>query len=200
MTPSGNPASRVCAIILAAGASSRMGRPKLDLEVDGAPMLRRVVDAALASRCDDVVVVLGTYADRYASLLDDLPVVLVANPNPAEGMGSSIRCGMRAVPPDTDLVVILLGDQPRVPPAVIDRVIELSRQRDGLAVASAYRGVIGPPAVFPSTMFDDLRALAGDRGARSVLEAHRPNLVTTPLDDDVALDIDTPSDLSRSSS
>ena len=192
-----NRASRITAIVLAAGTSSRMGRPKLDIAIDGAPMLRRVVDAALASRSDDVVVVLGAYADRYAPLLDGLPVRVVTNPDPAEGMGSSIRHGMGAVPAGTDAIVILLGDQPRVTSRAIDRVIEVSREREGRVVASAYGGIIGPPAVFPSVTFPELRALTGDRGARSVLEVHQKNLVTVPLEGGVALDVDTPSDVPR---
>jgi molybdenum cofactor cytidylyltransferase len=197
MTLPANPAPRVSAVVLAAGASSRMGRPKLDLVVEGTPMLRRVVLAALASRCADVVVVLGMYSDRYRPLLDGLPVRVAVNADPAEGMGSSIRHAMSTVTPDAAAVVILLGDQPRISPAVIDRAIDLALERDGRVVASTYRGTIGPPAVFPRALFGDLRALTGDRGARSVLDAQQADVVTIPLDDATALDVDTPADLER---
>jgi CTP:molybdopterin cytidylyltransferase MocA len=199
MTLFDNPAPRVWAIVLAAGASTRMGRPKLDLPVDGIPMLRRVVEAALASRCAEVVVVLGAYADRYAPLLDGLPVRVVVNPDPAEGMGSSIRHGMSAVAPDAVAVVVLLADQPLVGSDGIDRVVEAALAGPDRIAASTYRGAVGPPVAFPRARFDELRALTGDRGARSVIDAHREGLVALPLDDRAALDVDTPAELGLAS-
>jgi molybdenum cofactor cytidylyltransferase len=195
MTPSDNQAPRVWAIVLAAGASARMGRSKLDLPVDGAPMLRRVVEAALASRCAEVVVVLGAYADRYAPLLDGLRVRVVVNPDPAEGMGSSIRHAMTVVTPDAIAVVVLLADQPLISSETIDRVVDAALAVDGRIVASAYRGTVGPPVAFPSARFDELRGLAGNRGARTVIDAHPGDVITLPLDDRLALDVDTPADL-----
>jgi molybdenum cofactor cytidylyltransferase len=197
MTPSGNQVSRVTAIILAAGSSSRMGRPKLDLIVHGAPILRRVVLAALASRCADVVVVLGAYADRYSPLLQDLPVRVVLNPDPTEGMGSSIRHAMAMVMPDTAAVVVLLGDQPLISSDAIDRVVDAVLAVDGRIVASAYRGTVGPPVAFPSARFDELRALTSDRGARTIIDRHPEEVVALPLDDGLALDVDTPTDLDK---
>ncbi|MCL6552819.1 MAG: nucleotidyltransferase family protein [Firmicutes bacterium] len=113
------------AVVLAAGASTRMGRPKLALPVRGVPMLRRVVEAAAASRCTEVVVVLGgAHAAVYRPLLDGLPVRVAENPDPAEGMGSSIRAGVAAVSPEASGVVILLADQPLVTATLIDCLVK----------------------------------------------------------------------------
>lgn len=195
MIPLGG-APRVSAVVLAAGASARMGEPKLALMVDGVPMLRRVAQAALASRCGEVVVVLGTYADRYRPLLDDLDVRVAINPDPAEGMGSSIRRGVEATSPDVDGVVILLGDQPFVSAAIIDRLLDTARADDRRIVASAYRGTVGPPVYFHRVFFLELLTLEGDRGARAVIEAHPTEGCALSLDETTATDIDTPVDLS----
>jgi molybdenum cofactor cytidylyltransferase len=185
---------RVSALILAAGASTRMGEPKLALAVDGVPMLRRVTQAALASGCAEVVVVLGTHADRYRPLLDGLAVRVVINPDPAEGMGSSIRRGVEAASPDADGVVILLGDQPYVSGAIIDRLIETALADERRIVASAYRGTVGPPVYFHRAFFLELLTLEGDRGARAVIEAHPREGCALSLDETAATDIDTPLD------
>ncbi len=186
----------VAAVILAAGASTRMGRPKLALPVRGTPMIRRAVETALASRCREVIVVLGTYADVYRPLLDGLAVRIVHNPDPAEGMGSSIRLGVEAVSPDARGVVILLADQPLVTPEVIDRLIETAVTDQKRIVASTYHNTVGPPAYFGRALFLDLLTLEGDRGARTVIEAYPKEGVALPLPEGIAADIDTAEDLS----
>jgi molybdenum cofactor cytidylyltransferase len=184
------------AVVLAAGASTRMGRPKLALPVRGVPMLRRVVEAAAASRCTEVVVVLGgAHAAVYRPLLDGLPVRVAENPDPAEGMGSSIRAGVAAVSPEASGVVILLADQPLVTATLIDRLVETAVSGGHRIVASAYRGIVGPPAYFDRALFLELLTLEGDRGARSVIERYPRQGVAVPLPDEAAVDVDLPDDL-----
>lgn len=185
----------VSAIVLAAGASVRMGRPKLGLPIQGVPMVRRAAQAALRSRCREVIVVLGTYAEQYRPLLDGLDVRIVENPDPAEGMGSSIRVGVGAISPDAAGAVILLADQPFVTSDVIDRLIETAAAEHRRIVASAYRGTVGPPVYFHRALFLELLVLEGDRGARSVIEAYPKEGLALPLDDAVATDIDDAEDL-----
>lgn len=194
MTIAGSPV--VGAVILAAGGSTRMGRPKLALPVRGTPMIRRAVETALASRCRDVVVVLGTYADVYRPLLDGLTARTVVNPDPLEGMGSSIRRGVEVLSPDAQGVVILLADQPFVTHEVIDRLIETALTDQKRIVASTYRSAVGPPVYFDRALFLDLLTLEGDRGARSVIETYPKEGVALPLPDGIAVDIDTAEDLS----
>ncbi|MDR7554221.1 MAG: nucleotidyltransferase family protein [Armatimonadota bacterium] len=184
------------AVVLAAGASTRMGRPKLALPVGGVPMLRRVAEAAAASRCGEVVVVLGgAHAAAYRPLLDGLPVRVVENPDPGEGMGSSIRVGVAAISPEATGVVILLADQPLVTAAIIDQLVETAVAGGHRIVASAYRGVVGPPAYFDRALFLELLTLEGDRGARSVIERYPQQGVALPLPEEAAVDVDVPEDL-----
>ncbi len=185
----------VSAVILAAGASTRMGRPKLAIPVRGTPMIRRVVAAALASRCGEAIIVLGTHADLYRSLLDGLAVRIVENPDPTEGMGSSIRVGIEAVSPEATGAVILLADQPFVPEEAIDRLIEAAAVEGRRIVASACHGTVGPPAYFHRAFFPELLALRGDHGARSVIQSHLQEVVTIPLPESYAADVDTSADL-----
>jgi len=186
----------VSAVILAAGASTRMGRPKLAIPVRGTPMIRRIVAAALASRCSEAIVVLGTHADLYRSLLDGLAVRIVENRDPTEGMASSIRAGIEAVSPDASGAVILLADQPFVSAEVIDRLIEAVASDRRRIVASEHHGAATPPVYFPRAYFPELLALEGDRGARSVIQAHPRECVLVPLPESCAADIDTSEDLS----
>ncbi len=188
----------VSAILLAAGGSTRMGRPKLALPVAGTPMIRRAVQAALSSTCREVIVVLGMHAEIYGPLLDGLAVRIVENPDPEEGMGSSIRVGVEAVSPDAQGLVLLLADQPFVTAEVIDRLIETALADHRRIVASAYHNTVGPPAYFHRALFLDLLTLEGDRGARSVIEAYPKEGVALPLPEGIAVDIDSPSDYRES--
>lgn len=197
MTQTGESGPFISAVVLAAGGSTRMGRPKLALPVRGVPMIRRVTQAALASRCREVIVVLGTNADLYRPLLEGLDVRLVENPDPGEGMGSSIRIGIEALSSDAEGVVILLADQPLVSAAVIDYLIETAASEGRRIVASTYRGTVGPPVYFHRALFLEMLTLEGDRGARSVIEAYPKEGLAVPLDDTAAVDIDTGDDLSR---
>jgi molybdenum cofactor cytidylyltransferase len=187
----------VAAVVLAAGKSTRMGRPKLALPVHGTPMIRRAVQAALASRCRDVIVVLGANAEVYEPLLDGLQVRIVRNPDPSEGMGSSIRTGVEAISPDADGVVILLADQPFITPQVIDRLLDVAVADKKRIVASAYQKTAGPPAYFHRALFLDLLTLEGDRGARSVIEAYPKEGVALPLPEAASVDIDSADDFAR---
>ncbi len=185
----------VSAVVLAAGGSTRMGRPKLALPVHGVPMIRRAAEAALASRCREVVVVLGTDADIYRPLLDGLAVRVAENPDSQEGMGSSIRIGVEAVAPEARGLLLLLADQPFVTAEAIDRLIETAVNDGRRIVASAYAGTVGPPVYFDRALFLELLTLEGDRGARSVIEAYPEEGVAVPLPESVVADIDTPDDL-----
>jgi molybdenum cofactor cytidylyltransferase len=196
MTTPGDPDEGfVSAVVLAAGGSTRMGRPKLALPVRGEPMLRRAVGAALASRCREVIVVLGLHADVYRPLLDGLHARVIINPDAAEGMGASIRAGVGAVSPEASGVVLLLADQPFISPQAIDRLIAAARASRARVAASAYGGVVGVPAYFHRALFPDLRALVGDRGARSVIAAHEADAVILAIPEAEAADIDTAQDL-----
>ncbi|MDR7420053.1 MAG: nucleotidyltransferase family protein [Armatimonadota bacterium] len=196
MTVGPDPRPFVTAVILAAGSSTRMGRPKLALPVQGEPMIRRVARAALQSRCREVIVVLGAHAETYRPLLNGLDVRVIENPHHAEGMGTSIRAGTAAVSRASSGAIILLADQPFVDASVIDRLIESAATGGYMVVASAYQGTVGPPAYFDRSLFDELQQLTGDRGARAVIERHPERCLRIPLGADASRDIDAPADVS----
>ncbi|MDR7415504.1 MAG: nucleotidyltransferase family protein [Armatimonadota bacterium] len=180
--------------MLAAGSSRRMGQPKLLLRLGGKTLLRRAVETALAV-CGEVVVVVGPEADRMREELRDLPVTIVENPDHVLGLSTSLRRGIEAVA-DADAALLLLADQPALTPGHLRRLVEAWERTGARIVACAYRGTVGPPALFHRSLFGELRALRGDVGAKPVLEAHREEAVFLPLEE-AALDVDTPEDWAR---
>jgi len=182
-------------ILLAAGASTRMGRPKQLLPVHGKPLLRQVVESALTAPVSPVVVVLGANSAEIASCLDGLAVQIVVNAGWTDGMGSSLREGVKlltALAPAVHGVVVALADQPDFPAAHIGSLIETQRTTGRSIVASECAGVRGPPVLFTAGHFPALLALRGDAGARSLLKSHAHEVVAVPFP--AARDLDTPAD------
>ncbi len=186
---------RIAALVLAAGESRRMGaRNKLLIEVDGLPMVRRVAAAALASRAAPVVVVTGHEAGRVRQALAGLDVAFAHNPDHAEGMSGSLRCGLAALAPEVDGVAICLGDMPRTDAATIDRLIAGFAPAAGRAIGvPVWRGKRGNPVLWAARYFDEIKRLAGDVGARHLIGDHAEAVyeVESP-DRSVTLDVDTP--------
>lgn len=186
----------VSAVLLAAGASSRMGgRDKLLEEIDGALQIARAARALRESRADEVVVVLGPGQDARRAALSGLGVRVVDNPSAAEGMASSIRTGVAALAPQADAVVLALADMPDVGSTHIDRLIAAFDPEEGRAIAraAAEGGAVGHPVLFGRRFFETLARLKGDQGARAVLEEHADlvETVSTPGRGAV-VDLDTP--------
>ena len=194
------PASGVTLLLLAAGGSTRMGRPKQLLDYGGRPLLRHSVEQALGSRCRPVIVVLGAEADACRAIIEDLPVQMVVNHDWAQGMGSSIRAGMSAVAPDgsnADAVLIALCDQPLISSAFLDSLVQLHVEQRAPMVAASYDNRPGVPALFARPLFPRLAALDGQAGAKALLQtADSGNLLTIPAPQ-AAVDVDTPDDYAR---
>jgi molybdenum cofactor cytidylyltransferase len=185
----------VAALLLAAGGSSRMGRPKQLLRLEGVSLVKRAAQTALLSRCDSLYVVVGAFGDAVREELRGLDLSIVENRFWRTGMGSSIQAGIEALNDGNesyDGVLILLADQPAVDAALLDTIIEKFEEGSSL-VASAYAGSIGVPALFSSTFFDSLDELSGDRGAKALLQLHPEEVTKVPFPGG-AFDIDTPSD------
>lgn len=197
VAPSERPtALRFGAVILAAGASVRMGTPKQLLELEGKPLVVRAAEAALASPAWPVVVVLGAYEERIRPVLARLPVLVVENPAWVEGMGASIRTGvttLRQFSRSLDAALIGLCDQPGFSAAVIGQLVAAQRSTGRRIVASHYRGRNGAPALFMHEHFPTLVSLTGEEGARELLNRD-PNLVTSVDLPALAIDLDTPGD------
>ena len=187
----------VGAVVLAAGAGSRFGGGKLRASLDGRPLVRHVIDAAVAAGLDPVVVVVPP-GDAFAGL-DLGPARSVTNPQPQEGLSSSVRIGLRALEGDAvDAAVILPGDQPRVRSEVIERLVAAAAQRAGTPfIVPRYRDDAAPnPILARRSIWRLADELAGDRGFGPVLAAH-PELVGHVPVDGTNPDVDTVEDLAR---
>jgi molybdenum cofactor cytidylyltransferase len=182
-------------MILAAGASRRMGQPKQLLPVDGIPLLRRTVQTAIDAKLGPTWVVLGANAEAIRPTLAGLTVQVVINDAWAEGMGASIRTGMAAIDGESralDGVVIALGDQPEISAAHLGGLIRMMTAAGKSIVASRFAGMVLPPVLFGPEHFPTLRALRGDTGARALLE-DRPDQIVAVDTRDLG-DLDTPED------
>jgi len=185
----------VAALVLAAGRSSRMGGPnKLLADVAGRPLVRIVVEEALGSRAQPVVVITGHQHERVEAALAGLPVNFVHNPNFADGLGTSLKAGIAALPPEADGVVVCLGDMPQVDAAMIDRLIgALDPDKGALIAVPTTDGQRGNPVVWSRRFFPDLMTLEGDVGARHLIGRYAEAAVEVPLSGNAALvDVDTP--------
>lgn len=184
------------AVILAAGRSARMGQGinKLMEEVGGVPVIRRVVEAALASRARPVVVVTGHERGRIAAALDGLDVSFAHNPDHASGMASSLRAGIAAVPETAAGALVVLGDMPLLGADVIDRLISAHAPDEGrLICVPVEDGQRGHPVLWSRRYFADLGALEGDVGARHILAANQDAVAEVAITGAGAfLDVDTP--------
>ena len=190
----------ITAIVLAAGRSSRWraaggsGESKLLAEFGDAPVVRRVVEASLASSVHTTIVVLGHAATQVREALSGPSVHFVENPDFAEGMSTSLRVGLAAVPATAEAVVVLLGDMPRVRAETIDALIDaLVASPQAAAVIPVVEGRRGNPVLLRRELFPALQRLEGDKGAKPVLDAlERSRIVEIEMDWDCALDVDTP--------
>jgi len=177
------------ALILAAGSGRRMGGPKALLILDGETLLQRAARIALAAGCAPVIAVVG---DWDPGALDP-SVRVVLNTEAAEGMASSIRAGIAALPGSATAVLVLAIDQPAVDAPLLRQLLLLHAAQVGaVPVACAYGGSLGIPAIVPARFFPELLALEGDRGAKPILL--RENAPTIPFPEG-AWDLDTPEDL-----
>jgi molybdenum cofactor cytidylyltransferase len=185
----------VAALVLAAGQSRRMGGPnKLLAEIGGKPLVRRVTEQALASRAKPVIVVTGHQREKVEAALAGLPVTFAHNPDFAEGLSTSLKAGIAALPQETDAAVVCLGDMPQVDAALIDRLSDaFDAERGALIVVPTFEGKRGNPVVWARRFFPELAALHGDVGARHLIGAHADALVEVPAENrGVFLDVDTP--------
>ncbi len=182
----------IAAIILAAGQSSRMGQHKLLLPLLGKPLLLHVVANTIAAGCDDVLVVIGYHAEAIRQLLSDQPVRLIENPDYAQGQSTSMRAGIAALSPQTEAALLVLGDQPLVSPAIMQRLMRVWRDTARPIVAPYYAGQRGNPVLFARTLFAELLAVTGDQGGREVLQRHAAEVEPVHIAEAEAVqDVDT---------
>lgn len=191
--------ANIAAVVLAAGLSSRMPGNKLLAPLAGKPVIRHVAEAAVSSRASSVFVVTGNAATEVAGALDKLNIQLVENTDYASGLSESLKCGVRHVPADCDGVLVLLGDMPFVTTGLIDSLIDAFDPARGREICvPVCQGRRGNPVLWGRRFFPDLLALAGDQGAKHLMDLYADVLCELEVEDDASLiDIDTPDDLQR---
>lgn len=186
----------IAGIVLAAGQSSRLGRPKQLLPVHGEPLIRHTLRHVLASSLDQLILVVGHEADEVRAAVADLPAACVFNPDAAAGQSTSVRAGLAALSPDVEAAVFILGDQPEVDPNVIDALIAAWRASGSAVVAPRYEDRTGNPVLFDRRVFPELALLEGDAGARPVVRAYQDSgeLHLVPVNGAAPPDVDTEAD------
>lgn len=191
--------SRVGLVLLAAGGSRRLGLSKqLVRDSEGRSLVRRAAETALGSCCRPVTVVLGADADAVATELAGLDLLLTVNADWQTGLASSLKAGLAALLQAglLDAVVVMLCDQPRVTPALLDSLLTASAETSHQIAACEYGGALGVPALFAPPLFPDLQALTGDEGARRVIRAYAGPVAKIPFPGG-EMDIDTAQDAAR---
>jgi molybdenum cofactor cytidylyltransferase len=190
-------ATRISIILLAAGASSRLGQSKQLVLVNGKPLLAISALAALESGVDRVIVVLGANASAHKRAIETLPVDFVINDEWAKGMGNSLKKGLNyliSLYPQTEAVIIMVCDQPYLTEAHLITLITTYKKNRSELVASTYNQTIGVPALFNRSLFDQLLELEDSQGARKIIQNYKGNIDKIPLVHG-EIDIDTPEDL-----
>jgi molybdenum cofactor cytidylyltransferase len=194
------PGRSLAALVLAAGRSTRMGGPnKLLAEIGGRPLVRIAAEQALASQARPVIVVTGHQRERVAAALAGLDVTFVHNPDYAEGMSTSVKVGIAAVPADADGAIVCLGDMPQVDAKLIDRLLAaFDPEKGALVVVPTIDGKRGNPVVWSRRFFPELAALGGDVGARHLIASYPEAVAEVPVAGRAALvDVDTPDALNE---
>lgn len=195
MANGGSGSQELAAIVLAAGASSRLGQPKQLLRYRGEPLVTQTARLALAAGAAPVVVVLGAAATECRTALKELNVSTVLNAAYQAGMGGSLAVGMAEIErlaAQPARVLVLVCDQPLLTPQHLAALLALP----GQLAAAAYSGRVGVPAIFGRQYFPALAAACGDQGMRDLLRAHRGAVAELPLPE-AQVDLDTPEDWLR---
>lgn len=188
----------IAGVILAAGGSTRFGRPKQLLDWQGIPLVAHVADVALTAGLSPLVVVLGHAAEEVRAALTGRPVQIATNWHWEEGLSTSVRIGLGALPPDTDAAVFLQCDQPLISPDLLRRLAARFEETGALIVCPAYRGQRTSPALFARPLFRELAGVTGDQGGRALILRHPDSVETVEVEDpDLLADVDTPEEYER---
>jgi molybdenum cofactor cytidylyltransferase len=183
----------VYGIILAGGASSRLGRPKQLLKWQNQSLLEHAIQNARAFLNERVIVVLGAHTELIQTAVDLDGITTIVNPNWQVGVASSIKAGVHALPASATAVLFLLCDQPLINPTHIQTILNSWQNEPSCIVASQYNHSVGVPALFPAEFFRQLLELKGDQGAKRLLMKFSDRLLKIPLPE-AGFDIDTSND------
>jgi molybdenum cofactor cytidylyltransferase len=187
----------VAGILLAAGTSSRMGSNKLFFELNGESVLRGAVRRALAGGLSPSIVILGHERDKARREIEDLPCQWALNPLYEQGINSSLKSGVKAVPPEARAAMVLLADMPFVSPEMIAAMIARYRASAAPLVISDYEGVNAPPMLYDRSLFPELLAMTGEGCGRQVVKSHRGEAEVVSWPAAALADLDVPDDYDR---
>ncbi|WP_186757746.1 nucleotidyltransferase family protein [Echinicola salinicaeni] len=180
-------------LILAAGKSTRLGRAKQLLKFKGKSLLQNTIDACADLGSKEIIVVLGAHSDQIKSQLDLNKISLLYNPDYESGLASSISIGMKYLEGQSKATLILVCDQAYIHARHLQNLVNTWRNHITKIICSSYSQTIGVPAIFPSTYYNDLMHLKGDKGAKMILLKHKYNLISLPFEGG-EVDIDTEQD------
>ena len=188
----------ICALVLAAGESKRMGKPKLLLPFGDITIIEHIVDKIFLSKTDKILVVLGSHQEEIRSQMADRPVLSVVNHRYREGMLSSIQAGFEALPQETSAALVCLGDQPLIPFSVLDRLIDTFEQIKKGIVLPVYKKRRGHPILIDLKHRQEILDLSPDIGLRALVHNHPQDVYEVAVDTPHILkDIDRPEDYAR---
>jgi molybdenum cofactor cytidylyltransferase len=187
----------VAGVLLAAGTSSRMGSNKMLFELDGESVLCRAVRRALAGGLSPLLVVLGHQAERAAQELAGLDCRTVINPEYEQGINSSLKTGISAVPDEARAALVMLADMPFVTSEMIAALIARYRASTAPLVISDYAGVNAPPMLYDRSLFSELLAMTGEGCGRQVVKRHKAEAEVLPWPESALTDLDVPDDYAR---
>lgn len=184
----------IVGVLLAAGGGSRFGSQKLLAHVNGTPIVATAA-RTLASVVDHLIVVVGSEAKSVIAALSGIDATIVGNVRWADGLSTSLRLGVSAAPPDIEAAVIALGDQPGIDPAIVRQAIGTWRETGKPIVATRYRGAQGHPVLLGHAVFNEVKSISGDVGARDLIKRDATRVAFVDVDADAPRDVDTPDDL-----
>jgi molybdenum cofactor cytidylyltransferase len=193
----------IVAVILSAGESSRMGRPKALLPIDGVRFIERIVTALRATKVGNILVVLGHNAEEMRQKMSDLPIATVVNANYKRGQLSSIKTAISEIQSNADFgavngILIHLVDHPYLNPKLVNAMIDRFYESGKMIVLPRCRGRRGHPVIFSSSLFEELMNAPLDEGAKSVVHSHREDVLEIETEDEgVTIDIDTPEEYKK---
>jgi len=187
----------IAGILLAAGTSSRMGSNKLLFELNGESVLRGAVQRALSGGLSPLMVVLGHQSEKAWQEIEDLPCEWVLNPLYEQGINTSLKSGVLAVPPEACAAMVMLADMPFVTSEMIAAMIERYRTTEAPLVISDYEGVNAPPMLYDRSLFNELKLMTGEGCGRQVVKRHRHEAEVLSWPAAALADIDVPEDYER---
>lgn len=185
---------QIAVVVLAAGSASRFGRQKLLEELGGRPLVQHALSSARGAALGPVYLVTGRDEDAVRRAASGLADPVIFNPSHAEGIGTSIACGVAACRDTADAILLMLADQPQIDEQHLRKLVDAWSGAGDDIVASAFADTLGPPVLFGSAAFDDLAALDGDRGAKTLLRDERFRVSSVDCEA-ASIDIDTRADL-----